>query len=59
MIVVFWSLVFTKSKGWNKTVENVPEKDPARKAFATGYCNKKLPIYKKQHIKNNQTFLIK
>lgn len=36
-VVGFCNRVLTKSKGWNKTVEKVPEKDPAKKAFSTGY----------------------
>uniref|UniRef100_A0A224XST6 Secreted protein n=1 Tax=Panstrongylus lignarius TaxID=156445 RepID=A0A224XST6_9HEMI len=41
----FCSLVLTKSKGWNKTVENVPESDPARKAFNNGDSKDILPYY--------------
>lgn len=37
--VGFCKRVFTKSRGWNRTVENVPEKEPAKKAFTNGYCN--------------------
>lgn len=36
----FCNLVFSKSKGWKSTVENVPENDPAKKALRIGYCEK-------------------
>jgi hypothetical protein len=39
--VGFWSLVLTKSNGWNIMVENVPENDPTRKDFSMGYCEQK------------------
>jgi hypothetical protein len=31
-----WILVFTRSKGWKRSVEHVPLKEPARKDFTTG-----------------------
>lgn len=37
-----WSLVLTKSRGWNKRVEHVPLQQPATNDFTTGDWNKKL-----------------
>merc|ERR1719312_1667010 len=33
-----WILVFSRSKGWKRTVEQVPLKDPAKNAFTIGAC---------------------
>ena len=34
--------VFTRSKGWNSRVEQVPLKDPAVKAFTKDTCEKRI-----------------
>lgn len=39
-VVGFCRRVLTKSRGWNKIVEKVPENDPAKKALRMGCCNK-------------------
>merc|ERR1719431_1092503 len=33
-----WILVFSRSRGWKRTVEQVPLKDPARNALTMGAC---------------------
>lgn len=41
-----WSLVLTKSRGWNKRVEHVPLQQPATNDFTTGDWKKKIKIYR-------------
>jgi len=37
-----WRRVFTTSRGWKRMVEQVPLRDPARKAFTMGLVPDKM-----------------
>lgn len=41
-VVGFCKRVLTKSRGWKRIVEKVPENDPAKKALRMGCWKKKI-----------------